>query len=65
MALDWDDILKPKVVKTVTVGEDLKTLSVAELEARIGTLRGEIERVEAEIAAKKKHEAAAAALFKR
>lgn len=65
MAMDWDDILKPKVVKAVTVGEDLKTLSVAELEARIGVLKEEIARVEAEIAAKRNHEAAAAALFKR
>ena len=65
MAMDWDDILKPKVVKAVTVGEDLKTLSVAELEARIGVLKEEIARVEAEIAAKRKHEEAAAALFKR
>lgn len=65
MAMDWDDVLKPKVVKTVTVGEDLTTLSVGELEARIATLKEEILRVEAEIAAKKKHEAAAAALFKR
>lgn len=65
MAMDWDDILKPKVVKAVTVGEDLKTLSVAELEARIAVLKEEIARVEAEIAAKRKHEAAAAALFKR
>jgi uncharacterized small protein (DUF1192 family) len=65
MAMDWDDILKPKVVKAVTVGEDLKTLSVAELEARIGVLKEEIARVEAEIAAKRNYEAAAAALFKR
>lgn len=65
MAMDWDDILKPKVVKAVTVGEDLKTLSVAELEARIGVMKEEIARVEAEIAAKRKHEEAAAALFKR
>lgn len=65
MAMDWDDILKPKVVKAVSVGEDLKTLSLAELEARIGVLRQEIARVEAEMAAKQKHEAAAAALFKR
>lgn len=65
MAMDWDDILKPKVVKTVTVGEDLKTLSVAELDERIGVLKEEIARVEAEKTAKVKHEAAATALFKR
>jgi uncharacterized small protein (DUF1192 family) len=62
--MDWDE-LKPKPPKAVTVGEDLKTLSVAELEARIVTFTAEIERVKAELQAKKAHEAAAAALFKR
>jgi uncharacterized small protein (DUF1192 family) len=62
--MDWDD-LKPKAAKTVTVGEDLKTLSVAELDARIVALAGEIERVKAELQAKKAHEAEASAIFKR
>lgn len=62
--MDWDD-LAPKPKKVVTLGEDLKTLSVAELTARIVALREEIERVEGELAAKKAHEAAAAAIFKR
>ncbi len=62
--MDWDE-LKPKPPKAVTVGEDLKTLSVAELEARIVTFTAEIERVRSELQAKKAHEAAAAALFKR
>ena len=62
--MDWDE-LKPKPPKAVTVGEDLKTLSVGELEARIVTFTAEIERVKAELQAKKAHEAAAAALFKR
>jgi uncharacterized small protein (DUF1192 family) len=62
--MDWDE-LKPKPPKAVTVGEDLKTLSVAELEARIVTFTAEIERVKTELQAKKAHEAAAAALFKR
>jgi uncharacterized small protein (DUF1192 family) len=62
--MDWDE-LKPKPPKTVTVGEDLKTQSVAELEARIVTFTAEIERVRTELQAKKAHEAAAAALFKR
>ncbi len=43
--MDWDD-LKPKPKKGVTLGEDLTTLSVAELEARIGELQQEIERVQ-------------------
>jgi len=62
--MDWDD-LQPKPKKGVTLGEDLKTLSVSELEARIGALQEEIERVKGELAAKKAHEAAAAAVFKR
>ena len=57
--------LKPKPKPSVTLGEDLTTLSVAELEARIAALQGEIERVKAELGAKKAHEAAAAQIFKR
>jgi len=38
---------------------------VAELDARIVSLEHEIERVRAELTAKKAHEAAAAAIFKR
>jgi len=62
--MDWDD-LQPKPPKGITVGEDLKTLSQAELEARIVTLRAEIERVRAELTAKQAQQAAAAAIFKR
>ena len=62
--MDWDE-LKPKPAKAITLGEELRTLSVAELDARIAALAGEIERVKAELQAKKAHEAAAAALFKR
>jgi uncharacterized small protein (DUF1192 family) len=62
--MDWDEV-KPKPAKVITLGEDLTTLSVAELDARIAALAGEIERVKAELQAKKAHEAAAAALFKR
>jgi uncharacterized small protein (DUF1192 family) len=62
--MDWDD-LKPKPKPGVTLGEDLTTLSVAELEARIAALQGEIERVKVELGAKKVHEAAAAQIFKR
>ena len=64
MSIDWDD-LKPKAPKGVTLGESLESLSVGELEARITALRKEIERVETELAGKKAHEAAAAAIFKR
>jgi len=62
--MDWDD-LKPKPPKGVTVGEDLRSLSQAELEARIAVLNAEIERVKTELGAKKRHEEAAASIFKR
>jgi uncharacterized small protein (DUF1192 family) len=62
--MDWDD-LKPRPVKATVLGEDLKTMSVSELEARVRELNAEITRVEAEIAAKKAHEAAATSLFKK
>jgi uncharacterized small protein (DUF1192 family) len=62
--MSWDD-LEPKPKKVVTIGEDLKTLSIGELEARIVALEAEIARTRTEIAAKKAHEAAAEQLFKR
>lgn len=62
--MDWDDI-KPKPAKALLVGEDLSTISVAELEARIAALEIEIQRVKAEIATKKARASAAADLFKR
>jgi uncharacterized small protein (DUF1192 family) len=60
--MDWDE---QRPVKAITVGEPLSSLSIAELEARIVALTGEIERVREEIAAKRAHEAAATAVFKR
>lgn len=62
--MDWDD-LKPKVPAGAMLGEDLTKLSVAELEARVAALKTEIARVEVELTAKRSHEAAAAAIFKR
>lgn len=62
-AMDWDD-LRPKPAVTIAVGDNLETLSVAELEARIAALTKEIERVMAELSKKRAHEAAAAAIFK-
>ena len=62
--MDWDDI-RPKPKPAVTLGEPLAQLAIAELEARVAELRQEISRVEAELAAKRAHESAAAALFKR
>jgi uncharacterized small protein (DUF1192 family) len=62
--MDWDEA-RPPPARGMTVGENLETLSVAELESRIATLAAEIERVEAELHKKRSHEAAAAALFKK
>jgi uncharacterized small protein (DUF1192 family) len=62
--MDWDE-LQPKPAKGIMLGESLESLSVSELDARIVALKREIERVDAERAAKKAHEAAAAAIFKR
>lgn len=61
--MDWDDLpLKSK--RTAAIGDNLETLSVAELEDRIKALEAEIERVRAEVKKKRDHEAAAAAIFK-
>jgi uncharacterized small protein (DUF1192 family) len=62
--MDWDDD-RPRPAAPVTVGEPLANFSIAELEARISALTQEIERVAEELRAKRAHEAAAAALFKR
>jgi uncharacterized small protein (DUF1192 family) len=62
--MDWDDAL-PKSKPQAAIGDGLAALSVAELEARITAFEAEIERVRAELAKKRAHEAAAAALFKR
>lgn len=60
--MDEEDLLpqrqKPKP-------RDLSLMGIAELEEYIAEMRAEITRVEAEIAAKKKHGGAAAALFRR
>ncbi len=61
--MDLEDFL-PKPKPEIIVGEKLETLSVADLETRITALRLEIERVEAELAAKRARVAAAEALFK-
>jgi uncharacterized small protein (DUF1192 family) len=62
--MDWDEA-KSKPATGPMLGESLATLSVAELEARIGALEREIARVKAELDAKRKHESTASALFKR
>lgn len=62
--MDWDEV-RPKPHSTITVGQPLHELSVSDLEERLAALRAEIQRVEQEIAAKRAHEQAASALFKR
>lgn len=62
--MDWDEARARTTAKPIGVGEDLSQLSIAELEHRIKALRDEIVRVEAEVAAKRRHEAAASALFR-
>ena len=64
MSMDWDEA-RQKTVKGIQVGENLETLSLGELEARIAAFEAEIVRVRAEITRKKAHEAAAASMFKR
>lgn len=59
--MDWDDT---RPAPKTYLGEPIATMSIGELEARIIALRQELDRVSAEIAKKKAHEAAASALFK-
>lgn len=54
-----------KKPKTHEIGQDLSLLSVGELEERIGLLRDEIARLEAELKAKGATKSAAEALFRR
>ena len=61
--MDWDDA-RPKPKPVAAIGDALTTLSVSELEARIRDFESEIARVREELARKKAHEAAAAAIFK-
>lgn len=61
--MDWDEV-KPKPKVGATIGENLETLSVAELEARVVELEREIARVKTELEKKRRHEDAASALFK-
>ena len=55
----------PRKARPHEIGQDLSLLSVAELEDRIGILRAEILRLEAELAAKGSTKQAAEALFRR
>ena len=62
-AVDPDDLPKKKV--THELGQDLSLLSVAELADRIGLLKDEIARLEAEMARKRASQTAADRFFKK
>ena len=62
-AIDPDDLPKKKV--THEMGQDLALLSVGELSERIGLLKEEIVRLEAEIARKRASQTAANTFFKK
>jgi uncharacterized small protein (DUF1192 family) len=60
--MDEDGAVKPA---RVSIGEDLSLLSVDELEQRIADCEIEIERIKAELSAKKSSLAAAEAFFRK
>lgn len=62
--MDLDDLMPRKKPSGAAIGDNLETLSVAELEKRIADLNAEIVRVNVELDRKRQHEAAARALFK-
>jgi uncharacterized small protein (DUF1192 family) len=62
--MDLDDLMPAKKPSGATIGENLESFSVAELQKRIEDLQSEIERVRLELDKKRKHEAAARSLFK-
>ncbi|MDO6416342.1 DUF1192 domain-containing protein [Sphingomonas sp. BIUV-7] len=65
--MDLDDILPRKSADPAAAlsAQDLDSLSVEELHARIATLEGEIERTRGKIAFAVNHRASAEGLFKR
>ena len=65
--MDEDDFFasKPQDPLTQVTRQDLGPLSQDELSARIEALKGEIERVEAHMAAVNAHRSAAEQLFKK
>jgi uncharacterized small protein (DUF1192 family) len=62
-AIDEDD--KPKRKITHDIGQDLALLSVGELSERVGLLKDEIARLEAEMARKRASQTAANQFFKK
>jgi uncharacterized small protein (DUF1192 family) len=62
-AIDPDELPKKKIAHEI--GQDLSLLSVGELSERIGLLKEEITRLEAETARKRSSQTAADAFFKK
>ena len=62
-AIDPDDLPKKKI--THEMGQDLSLLSVSELGERIGLLKEEIGRLDAEMAKKRATKSAADTFFKK
>jgi len=62
-AIDEDD--KPKKKLAHEIGQDLALLSIAELAERVGLLKDEIARLEAEMNRKRASQSAADAFFKK
>lgn len=60
-----EEELRPKKKKAHEIGEELALLSVGELRERVETLKAEIARLEAAIAAKEKSKNAADSVFRR
>lgn len=56
---------EPRLQPPAGLGRDLRTLSVADLEGYIATIRDEIARVEAELVRRQDVRGAAEALFKK
>lgn len=61
--MDWDEVRTPSAI-TLTLGEPLDAVSIAELDARVLALEAEIARVKAEIERKRRQADAANAFFK-
>ncbi len=60
--MDWEDV-RPKTQAAYVLGQKLDNMSVEELAETVAQLRREIERVEAELTAKRARQAAASQLF--
>jgi uncharacterized small protein (DUF1192 family) len=65
MAIDLDELMPRKPKPDLAIGQDLSTLSVVELEARIATLEGEIVRTREALKARAATKSAADSFFKR